>query len=206
MPRWIPSPTSIVAVSRQIRGFIAENRESFTPTLDRLNGVLAIIDNRRERLQDAVKRLNSYAMALGESVSSVRSSKGFVVNLPPGQYIQPFIDAAFSDLGLDPNVLAPSSAHRPASRATGHPGDACALPSYRAGRSTADDGARCDYRESGRPGVRAAGSAAARPTGCYPYREPIPAPAPGGPPRGRRPPRHLAGSAHTWTGIRPGAR
>ena len=30
------------------------------------------------------------------------------MNLAPGQFAQPFIDAAFSDLGLDPNMLLPS--------------------------------------------------------------------------------------------------
>ena len=34
--------------------------------------------------------------------------KAYVANLLPGQFMQPFIDAAFSDLGLDPNVLLPS--------------------------------------------------------------------------------------------------
>ncbi|MFI2837632.1 MCE family protein [Mycolicibacterium sp. PDY-3] len=176
--------TSIVAVSRQVRAFIAENRESFTPTLDRLNGVLAIIDNRRERLQDAVKRLNSYAMALGESVSGGPFFKGFVVNLPPGQYIQPFIDAAFSDLGLDPNVLAPSQITDPP---TGQPGTpAMPVPFPRTGqggppRMTLPDAITGNPGDQGcgPPGLPLPG-----PTGCYPYREPIPAPAPGGPPPG----------------------
>ncbi len=34
--------------------------------------------------------------------------KAYIANLLPGQFVQPFIDAAFSDLGLDPNVLLPS--------------------------------------------------------------------------------------------------
>ncbi|SEP59786.1 phospholipid/cholesterol/gamma-HCH transport system substrate-binding protein [Mycobacterium sp. 88mf] len=175
---------SIVAVSRQIRGFIAENRESFTSTLDRLNGVLAIIDNRRERLQDAVKRLNSYAMALGESVSSGPFFKGFVVNLPPGQYIQPFIDAAFSDLGLDPNVLAPSQLTDPPVGQPGTPAMPAPFPRTGQGgppRMTVPDAITGNPGDlgCGPPGLPLPG-----PTGCYPYREPIPAPAPGGPPPG----------------------
>ncbi|WP_395307954.1 MCE family protein [Mycobacterium sp. AMU20-3851] len=176
--------SSIVAVSGQVRAFIAENRESFTPTLDRLNGVLAIIDNRRGRLQDAVKRLNSYAMALGESVSSGPFFKGFVVNLPPGQYIQPFIDAAFSDLGLDPNVLAPSQLTDPP---VGQPGTpALPVPFPRTGqggtpRMTVPDAITGN---PGDPGCGPPGLPLPGPTGCYPYREPLPAPAPGGPPPG----------------------
>ena len=49
-----------------------------------------------------------YSMSLGESVSSGPFFKTYVANLLPGQFLQPFIDAAFSDLGLDPNVLLPS--------------------------------------------------------------------------------------------------
>lgn len=176
--------TSIVAVSQQIRAFIAENRAAFTPTLDRLNGVLTIVDNRRERLQDAVKRLNSYAMALGESVSSGPFFKGFVANLPPGQYIQPFIDAAFSDLGLDPNVLAPSQLTDPPEGQPGTP--ALPVPFPRTGqggepRMTLPDAITGN---PGDPGCGPPGLPLPGPTGCYPYREPPPAPAPGGPPPG----------------------
>ena len=32
-------------------GFIAENRDTMRPAIDKLNGVLTIIDNRKERLQ-----------------------------------------------------------------------------------------------------------------------------------------------------------
>ncbi len=47
-------------------------------------------------------------MSLGESVSAGPFFKAYVANLLPGQFMQPFVDAAFSDLGLDPNVLLPS--------------------------------------------------------------------------------------------------
>ena len=42
--------------------------------------------------------------------STVSSGDGQyrIVNLLPGQFVQPFIDAAFSDLGLDRNTLPPS--------------------------------------------------------------------------------------------------
>jgi phospholipid/cholesterol/gamma-HCH transport system substrate-binding protein len=47
-------------------------------------------------------------MSLGESVSSGPFFKNYIANLLPGQFVQPFVDVAFSDLGLDPNVLLPS--------------------------------------------------------------------------------------------------
>ncbi len=96
------------ALSQQLQGFIGENRETLKPALDKLNGVLTILDNRKERLQKSLRMLHTYAMSLGESVSSGPFFKTYVANLLPGQFLQPFIDAAFSDLGLDPNVLLPS--------------------------------------------------------------------------------------------------
>ena len=56
---------------------------------------------------------------LGESLASGPFFKAYIANLVPGQFMQPFIDAAFSDLGLDPNVLAPSQLTDPQ---TGQPG------------------------------------------------------------------------------------
>ena len=99
---------SISALSVQLKGFIAENRQQLKPALDKLNGVLEIIDNRKQRLQQAIKGLNSYAMSLGETLASGPFFKAYVVNLLPGQFVQPFVDAAFSDLGLDPATLLPS--------------------------------------------------------------------------------------------------
>ncbi|NBQ42581.1 MAG: MCE family protein, partial [Mycobacteriaceae bacterium] len=82
---------SISALSVQLKGFIAENRQQLKPALDKLNGVLEIIDNRKQRLQQAIKGLNSYAMSLGETLASGPFFKAYVVNLLPGQLMQPFI-------------------------------------------------------------------------------------------------------------------
>ncbi len=164
---------NISAISAQLRGFIDDNRTTFKPALDKLNGVLTIIDNRKEKLQEAVKGLNAYGMSLGESVSSGPFFKGYFVNLPMGQFIQPFIEAAFSDLGLDPNVLMPSQLTDPQ---TGQPGTP-ALPSPypRTG-------------QGGEPRVTLPDAITGNPGDPrYPYREPPPAPAPGGPPPGPPP-------------------
>jgi phospholipid/cholesterol/gamma-HCH transport system substrate-binding protein len=161
---------NISAISQQLRGFVDENRASFKPSLEKLNGVLTILDNRKAKLQDAIRRLNQYSMSLGESVSSGPYFKGFVVNLPPGQFIQPFVDAAFSDLGLDPNVLPPSELTDPPEGQKATP--ALPVPFPRTGqggepRMTIPDAI------TGNPGDPR-----------YPYREPLPAPPPGGPPPG----------------------
>jgi phospholipid/cholesterol/gamma-HCH transport system substrate-binding protein len=169
--------SNISAVSRQLKGFIAENHEQLRPALDKLNGVLAIVDNRKERVQQAIKGLNTYAMSLGESLSSGPFFKAYVVNLFPGQFVQPFVDAAFSDLGLDPATLLPSQLTDPQ---TGQPATpALPVPYPRTGQGgepnlTLPDAITGNLDPNLPPQF----------PGRYPYREPLPAPPPGGPPPG----------------------
>ena len=132
--------------------------------------MLTIVDNRKEKIQNSIKKLNAYAMSLGESVSSGPFFKAYVVNLLPGQFVQPFIDAAFSDLGLDPNVLLPSKRTDPQ---TGQPGTPpLPVPYPRTG-------------QGGEPKLTLPDAITGKPGDPrYPYREPLPAPPPGGPPPG----------------------
>lgn len=162
--------SNISAVAVQLKAFIAENRATLRPALDKLNGVLAIVDARKERLKESVKLLNNYAMSLGESLSSGPFFKAYVANLLPGQFVQPFVDAAFSDLGLDPNVLLPSERTDPQ---TGQPGTpALPVPFPRTG-------------QGGEPALNLPDAITGNPGDPrYPYREPLPAPPPGGPPPG----------------------
>ncbi|ULP41597.1 MCE family protein [Mycobacterium lentiflavum] len=161
---------SISALSKQLSGFIADNRSQLRPALDKLNGVLTIVDSRKERVQKSIKLLNAYAMSLGESVSSGPFFKAYVVNLLPGQFLQPFIDAAFSDLGLDPATLLPSQRTDPP---TGQPATPpLPVPYPRTG-------------QGGPPNVKLPDAITGNPGDPrYPYRQPPPAPAPGGPPPG----------------------
>jgi phospholipid/cholesterol/gamma-HCH transport system substrate-binding protein len=172
------------ALSHQLSGLIADNRTTLKPALDKLNGVLTIIDNRKTRVQEALKGLNAYATSLGESVGSGPFFKAYLANLLPGQFVQPFIDAAFSDLGLDPNVLLPSQRVDPQ---TGQPGTpALPVPFPRTGQG-GDPNMTIPDAITGNPGDQGCGPPGLPlpgPTGCYPYREPLPAPPPGGPPPG----------------------
>jgi phospholipid/cholesterol/gamma-HCH transport system substrate-binding protein len=174
---------SISVLSRELQGFIADNRATMKPALEKLNGVLTIIDNRKDRVKKSINMLGTYVMALGESVSSGPFFKSYIANLLPGQFVQPFIDAAFSDLGLDPNVLLPSELTDPQ---VGQPGTpALPVPYPRTGQGgdprlnlpDAITGNPQD-RHCGPPGIALPGP------GCYPYREPLPAPPPGGAPPG----------------------
>ena len=161
---------NISAVSRQLHGFIAENRQQLRPALDKLNGALAIVDDRKERVQQAIKLINTYVMSLGESLSSGPFFKAYVVNLFPGQFVQPFVDAAFSDLGLDPATLLPSQLTDPP---TGQPGTpALPVPYPRTG-------------QGGEPRLHLPDAITGKPGDPrYPYRQPPSPPPPGGPPPG----------------------
>jgi phospholipid/cholesterol/gamma-HCH transport system substrate-binding protein len=174
---------SVSAASRQLQGFIADNRQELRPALDKLNGVLTIIDNRKERLQKAIPMLNAYVMSLGESVASGPFFKAYVVNLLPGQFVQPYINAAFSDLGLDPATLLPSQLTDPPTGQRGTP--PLPMPYPRTGqggqpRQSLPDAitGNPDDHQCGVPGVALPGP------GCYPYRQPPPAPPPGAAPPG----------------------
>ena len=168
---------SVSAAARELNGFIEDNREELRPALDKLNGALTILDDRKERVQLAIKGLNTYAMSLGESISSGPFFKAYVVNLLPGQFVQPFIDAAFSDLGLDPSVLLPSQLTDPQ---TGQPATpALPIPYPRTGQGGEPHLTLPEAITGNQdPNVPA------QSPGRYPYREPLPAPPPGGPPPG----------------------
>ncbi|MEB3980123.1 MCE family protein [Mycobacterium sp. 663a-19] len=174
---------NISALSRQLSGFVNDNRSQLRSALDKLNGVLTIVDNRKERLQKSLKLLNAYSLSLGETVSSGPFFKAYVVNLLPGQFVQPFVDAAFSDLGLDPNVLLPSQRTDPQ---TGQPGTPpLPVPYPRTGQG-GEPRRTLPEAITGNPGDHSCGPAGVPlpGPGCYPYREPPPAPPPGGPPPG----------------------
>jgi phospholipid/cholesterol/gamma-HCH transport system substrate-binding protein len=161
---------NISALAEQIHGFIAENRATLKPALDKLNGVLTMIDNHKTQVQQSIKGLASYVMSLGESLASGPFFKAYLVNLFPGQFVQPFVDAAFSDLGLDPSVLLPSQRTDPQ---TGQPGTpALPAPYPRTG-------------QGGQPNLTLPEAITGNPGDPrYPYREPLPAPQPGGQPPG----------------------
>lgn len=153
-------------LAQQLSAFIDENRQQMRPALDKLNGVLTIVDNRKERVMTAIKYLNQYTMSLGDAVGSGPFFKAYLSNLP-GQLIQPFIDAAFSDLGLDPNVLPPSQLSDPQIGQPATP--ALPVPFPRTG-------------QGGEPHLTVPDAITGKPGDPrYPYREPEPAPAPGGP-------------------------
>jgi phospholipid/cholesterol/gamma-HCH transport system substrate-binding protein len=175
---------NLAAVSQQISGLVNDNRTQLKPAVDKLNGVLGILDSRKQELQRVFYLLRRYAMSFGEVLGAGPFFKASLVNLAPGQFAQPFIDAAFSDLGLDPNVLLPSELVDPG---VGQPGTpALPVPFPRTGQG-GEPHLTIPDAITGNPGDQGCGPPGLPlpgPTGCYPYREPLPAPPPGGPPPG----------------------
>jgi len=105
--------TNLTAVSQQISGLVADNRSQLKPALDKLNGVLEILDNRKEDLQKTLPKFKRYAMSFGEVLGSGPFFKAYVANLIPGQIGGPTLDARMYDRPLDPDQKLPSEAVDP---------------------------------------------------------------------------------------------
>jgi phospholipid/cholesterol/gamma-HCH transport system substrate-binding protein len=161
---------NISSMATQLHGFIVDNKAQLKPALDKLNDLLTIVSNRKAQIKDALPRLNQYALSLGECVASGPYFNAYIADLLPGQFIQPFVDAAFSDLGLDPNTLLPSQRIEPP---VGKPGTPpLPMPYPRTG-------------QGGEPRLNLPDAITGKPGDPrYLYRQPPPAPPPGGPPPG----------------------
>lgn len=82
-------------VSVQISGFVADNRKEFGPALSKLNLVLENLNEHKEHISEALRRLPPYATALGEVVGS---APGFQINLyglPPATISEVLLDTYF---------------------------------------------------------------------------------------------------------------
>jgi phospholipid/cholesterol/gamma-HCH transport system substrate-binding protein len=104
---------NLTAVSHQISGLVNDNRTQLKPALDKLNGVLEILDNRKEDIQATLPKFKRYAMSFGECLGSGPFFKAYVANLVPGQFSGPVIDADMYDRFLDPNQKLPSESVDP---------------------------------------------------------------------------------------------
>lgn len=104
---------NLTAVSGQISGLVNDNRSQLKPALDKLNGVLEILDNRKDDIQKTLPKFKRYAMSFGECLGSGPFFKAYVANLVPGQIGGPVLDADMYDRFLDPNQKLPSEAVDP---------------------------------------------------------------------------------------------
>lgn len=104
---------NLTAVSHQISGFVDDNRTQLKPALDKLNGVLEVLDNRKEDIQRTLPKFKRYAVSFGECLGSGPFFKAYVANLIPGQIGGTVLDADMYDRFLDPNQKLPSEAMDP---------------------------------------------------------------------------------------------
>ncbi|MFF3573999.1 MCE family protein, partial [Nocardia jiangxiensis] len=104
---------NISAVSQQLSALIADNRQQLGPVLDRLNRVADLLEKHEKDIEKTLLPLSQYALSLGESVASGPFFKAYVGNLLPGQFLQPFIDAAFDKAGVNPGILGGPAQHTP---------------------------------------------------------------------------------------------
>lgn len=87
--------SGIDGVSQQLSGFVADNRKEFGPALNKLNSVLDNLDERRDYISEALKRLPSYATTLGEVVGSGPGFNVNVFSLLPAPLVATMFDAVF---------------------------------------------------------------------------------------------------------------
>ncbi|BBZ43326.1 MCE family protein [Mycobacterium parmense] len=104
---------SLTAASHQISGLVNDNRTQLKPALDKLNGALQILDDRKQDIQATLPKFKRYAMSFGECLGSGPFFKAYVANLIPGQISGPTIDARMYNRFLDPNQKLPSESVDP---------------------------------------------------------------------------------------------
>ena len=87
--------------SAQVEGFIDDN-PNLNHVLEQLRTVSDVLKERRFDLMDTLSTVANFVASLGEAVASGPYFKVMLVNLLPGQILQPFVDAAFKKRGIDP--------------------------------------------------------------------------------------------------------
>ncbi|BBY45025.1 mammalian cell entry protein [Mycolicibacterium celeriflavum] len=87
--------------SEQVKGLIDDN-PNLNRVLEQLRVVSGVLVDRKYDLMDTLTTVASFVASLGEAVASGPYFKVMLVNLLPGQILQPFVDAAFKKRGIDP--------------------------------------------------------------------------------------------------------
>lgn len=91
----------VAALSTQVHGLITDN-PNLHIALQQLRTVTDLLHKHNADLAELLSVVRNYAAGLSEALGSGPYFKALVVNLIPGQLLQPFIDAAFKRRGIDP--------------------------------------------------------------------------------------------------------
>lgn len=91
----------VSALSSEVQGFINDN-PNLNRVLEQLRTISDQLVKHKYDLADSLTALGKFAVSLAESIASGPYFKVLIVNLLPGQLIQPFIDSAFKARGIDP--------------------------------------------------------------------------------------------------------
>ena len=140
---------NISALSQQISGFVDDNRTTLRASLDKLNGVLTIVDNRKQRVQKSLQLLNK--------LRNVARRVSFGGPILQGLHRQPAarpVHSAFRRRsvlrsGSGSQRIAALPTHRPADWPAGNARTAGALSQNWPGWRTAPDTARRDHGQPG---------------------------------------------------------
>ncbi len=87
--------------SDQLKGFIDDN-PNLNHVLEQLEKVSGLLVKHKYDLVDTLSTVAKFVASLGEAVASGPYFKVMLVNLLPGQILQPFVDSAFKKRGIDP--------------------------------------------------------------------------------------------------------
>jgi len=92
---------NVSLVSAQFAGFVNDN-PNLNHVLEQLNTVSSVLVKHKTDLADVLTTAAKFMGALAEALGSGPFFKTLVVNLLPYQILQPWVDAAFKERGIDP--------------------------------------------------------------------------------------------------------
>lgn len=91
----------VATVSREVRGVI-EDSPNLKTVLQQLVTLTDLLVKNKDNIADLLTTVATFSAALTEALGSGPYFNAMLVNVLPGQLIQPFIDAAFERRGIDP--------------------------------------------------------------------------------------------------------
>ena len=116
---------NLTAVSAQISGLVDDNRTQLKPALDKVNGVLGILDNRKQELQRTLYLLRRYAMSFGEVLGAGPFFKASLVNLRPASSPSRSSTPRSPISAWTPTCCCRRNSSTPASASPAHPHSRC---------------------------------------------------------------------------------